>query len=145
MSATNYPFPKLHFLVDFGGSTVGFSEASGLTQEAAIIEYRDGSSPDFSMIKMPGIKKFNNVTLKRGMTNGNNEFFGWLNTIALNTVERRDVTISLLDEQHNPKVVWKIKNAWPMKVDYGSVDAKSNDVAIESLELAIEGCEIEFL
>jgi phage tail-like protein len=142
---TNYPFPKSHFSVGWGGTQVGFSEVSGLNQEAAIIEYRAGSSPDANTIKMPGLKKSANITLKRGMAPGDNEFYQWLNTIASNTVERRNITISLLDETLAPKIVWKVRNAWVTKLDCGSLDAKSNDVAIESVELANEGFEVEFL
>jgi phage tail-like protein len=143
--ATKYPFPKSHFRVDWSGSTIGFSEVTGLNVEHQIIEYREGSSPDFSMIKMPGLRKYSNITLKRGMVKSDNEFFKWLNSSALNTVERRDLTISLLNQAHEPVVVWKVKNAWPSKMDSGSLDAKSNDVAIESLELANEGITVEFL
>jgi phage tail-like protein len=143
--ATKYPFPKSHFRVDWAGTNIGFSEVTGLNVEQTIIEYREGSSPDFSMIKMPGIRKFGNISLKRGMTKSDNEFFQWLNTTALNTVERRDLTISLLNQAHEPVAVWKVKNAWPSKVDFGSLDAKSNDVAIETLELANEGITVEFL
>ncbi len=145
MATTIYPFVKSHFRVDWAGSSVAFSEVSGLNQDAAVIEYRDGSSPNFSMIKMPGLKKYSNITCKRGISNGDNEFFQWLTTISLNNVERRNLTISLLDETHAPKVVWKVNNAWPMKVDHGGLDAKSNDVAIESIELANEGFTVEFL
>ena len=143
--ATKYGFPKSHFRVDWAGSTVGFSEVSGLNVEQAVVEYREGSSPDYSMIKMPGLKKFGNISLKRGMTKTDNEFFQWLNTSAINTVERRDLTISLLNQAHEPVVVWKVLNAWPTKMDSGTLDAKSNDVAIETLELANEGISVQFL
>lgn len=143
--ATKYPLPKSHFRVDWGGTNIGFSEVTGLTVEHQVIEYREGSSPDFSMIKMPGLRKYNNITLKRGITQSDGDFFKWLNSSALNTVERRDLTISLLNQAHEPVVVWKVKNAWPSKMDSGSLDAKSNDVAIESLELVNEGITVEFL
>ncbi|RRB07756.1 phage tail protein [Larkinella rosea] len=143
--ATKYPLPKSHFRVDWGGTNIGFSEVTGLTVEHQVIEYREGSSPDFSMIKMPGLRKYNNITLKRGITQTDSDFFKWLNSSALNTIDRRDLTISLLNQAHEPVVVWKVKNAWPSKMDSGSLDAKSNDVAIESLELVNEGITVEFL
>jgi phage tail-like protein len=83
----DYPIPVFHFKVEWGGKNVGFSEASGLTQELQLIEYRDGNSPDYSTIKMPGLHKYNNITLKRGVMKGDNEFFKWLNSVKLNTIE----------------------------------------------------------
>lgn len=135
----NYPLPKFHFRVEWGGAKIGFSEVSGLSVETDVVEYRDGSSPEFHKIKMPGMQKFGNITMKRGIFQGDNDFFKWWNTVALNTIERRDVTISLLNENHEPVVVWKIKNAWPSKVQSTDLKADDNGVAIETIELAHEG------
>jgi phage tail-like protein len=60
---------------------------------------------------MPGMQKFSNITMKRGTFKGDNDFYNWWNTVALNTIERRDLTISLLNETHEPVVVWKIKTS----------------------------------
>ena len=141
--ATKYPLPVFHFRVDWGGSSFGFSEVSGLNMETQVIEYRDGSSPDYSTIKMPGMQKYGNLTLKRGVTAADNEFYNWWNTHQLNKIERRDITISLLNENHEPVVVWKVRNAFPMKVDGGSLKATGNEVSIESLEIAHEGISVE--
>ncbi|MBV4360537.1 phage tail protein [Pinibacter aurantiacus] len=138
-----YPLPVFHFKVEWGGQNVGFSEASGLTQEVQLIEYRDGNSPDYSTIKMPGLHKFNNITLKRGITKGDNDFFKWLNTVKLNTVERRDLTISLMNENHEPVMVWKAHNAFPVKVEGPGLKASGNEVAIESIEIAHEGIVLQ--
>lgn len=135
----NYPLPKFHFRVEWGGAKIGFSEVSGLSVETDVVEYRDGSSPEFHKIKMPGMQKFGNITLKRGIFQGDNDYYKWWNTVALNTIERRDVTISLLNENHEPVVVWKIKNAWPSKVQSTDLKSDDNGVAIESIELAHEG------
>lgn len=138
-----YPLPVFHFVVQWGGTRVGFSEVSGLTQEVQPIEYRDGSLPEYSTIKMPGLKKYSNVTLKRGIIAGDNEFFNWLNTVKLNTVERRDLVISLLNEEHEPVMNWRIHNAFPVKVEGPGLKASGNEVAIESVELAHEGLELQ--
>jgi phage tail-like protein len=135
----NYPLPKFHFRVEWGGAKIGFSEVSGLSVETDVVEYRDGSSPEFHKIKMPGMQKFGNITMKRGIFPADNDFFKWWNTVALNTIERRDVTISLLNENHEPTVVWKIKNAWPSKVQSTDLKSDDNGVAIETIELAHEG------
>jgi phage tail-like protein len=139
----DYPIPVFHFKVEWGGKNVGFSEASGLTQELQLIEYRDGNSPDYSTIKMPGLHKYNNITLKRGVMKGDNEFFKWLNTVKLNTIERRDLTISLLNEKHEAVMVWKAHNAFPVKVEGPGLKASGNEVAIESIEIAHEGLVLQ--
>lgn len=138
-----YPIPVFHFKVEWKGKNVGFSEASGLTQEVQLIEYRDGNSPDYSTIKMPGLRKFNNITLKRGIAKGDNDFFKWLNTVKMNTIERRDLTISLLNENHEPVMVWKAHNCFPVKVEGPGLKANGNEVAIESIEIAHEGVTIQ--
>lgn len=140
---TQYPLPSFHFTVEWGGSRVGFSEVSGLTQENQVIEYRDGSFPEYSSIKMPGLRKFSNVTLKRGIVKGDNQFFKWLSTVKLNTVERRDLIINLLNEEHQPVMVWKVMRAFPVKVEGPQLKATANEVAIESIELAHEGLELQ--
>ena len=138
-----YPLPVFHFQVDWSGSTIGFSEVSGLTVEVQAIEYRDGASPLYSVQKMPGIPKYSNITLKRGVVAKDNEFYDWLNTTKLNTVERRDLTISLLNEDHEPVMTWKVTNAFPVKVEGPGLKSTGNEVAIETLELAHEGLRIE--
>jgi phage tail-like protein len=138
-----YPIPKFHFQVEWGGTKLGFSEVSGLNVETDVIEYRDGVMPEYSKLKMPGMQKFGNITLKRGVFKKDNEFYDWWNTVKLNTIERRDVIISLLNEEHSPVLTWKIKNAWPVKVQSTDLKADGNEVAIETLELAHEGLKME--
>lgn len=92
---------------------------------------------------MPGLQKFSNVTLKRGTFESDNEYYAWLNTVQMNKIERRDLVISLLNEQHEPVMVWKIKNAFPVKVQSSDLKADGNEVAIETMELAHEGLVIE--
>jgi len=138
-----YPLAKFSFEVDWGGTKLGFTEVTGMQIETDVTEYRHGASPDFSKIKMPGLRKFSNITLKRGTFKSDNEYFTWLNTINLNTVERRSVTISLLDETGAPAITWKVKNAFPVKLQATDLKADASEVAIETLEIAHEGLTIE--
>lgn len=138
-----YPLPKFHFEVDWGGTKIGFTEVSGMEIETEPIEYRDGASKEYSKLKMPGMRKFSNITLKRGTFKSDNEFYDWFNLVKLNTIERRDITISLLDEEHSPVVVWKVKNAWPSKVTSTDLKADGNETAIETMELVHEGLVIQ--
>ena len=140
---TDYPLPKFHFNVEWGGARIGFTEVSGLDVETEVIEYRDGASPEYSKRKIPGMQKFANVTMKRGVFASDNDYFKWWNTVSLNTIERRDVTVTLLNEAHEPVMVWKIKNAWPTKIASTDLKADGNEVAIESIELAHDGLAIQ--
>ena len=92
---------------------------------------------------MPGLRKYNNITLKRGVIKADSYFFKWLSTVKLNTIERRDITISLLNESHDPVMVWKVLNAFPVKVEGPQLKAAGNEVAIESIEVAHEGLEVD--
>ena len=139
----DYPMPKFHFSVEWqDGTKIGFTEVSGLTSESEVIEYRAGNSPEFHKIKQPGLAKLTNLTLKRGTFQGNIEFSDWMGTISMNTVTRRNVTVKLLNEKHEPVITWKLKNAWPLKVQSTDLKADGNEVAIETMELAHEGIEI---
>lgn len=139
----DYPIPVFHFQAEWGGTNLGFAEVSGLNIETQLIEYRDGLSPTYSPIKMTGIPKYGNITLKRGILPNDNEFFTWLNTTSLNKVERRDLIISLLNENHEPVMTWKAVNAFPVKIEGPGLKATGNEVAIESIEIAHEGLNIE--
>lgn len=142
-----YPMTSLHFEVQWQDSenTTNFSEVSGLMMEAEAIEYRGGTDPSLTVRKLPGLKKYGNVTLKRGIAprEAGNGLFDWFNTISAGSVERRNVTVSLLDEQREPVMSWKIRNAWPVKVEGPGLNATGNEIAIETVEFAHEGLEIQ--
>ncbi|WP_428242863.1 phage tail protein [Gynuella sp.] len=138
-----YPLPVFYFEVTWGGERNSFSEVSGLTQEIQAIEYRHGDSPEFSTMKMPGLRKYSNVTLKRGIVKSDNDFMKWLTTVKLNQIERRTVTIILKDEDQNPVMVWKVLKAFPVKVEGPQLKSSGNEVAIEAIELAHEGIEVQ--
>ena len=142
--AENYPLTAIHFLVEWGGTRIGFTEVSGLTVELQSIDYREGNALEYQVTKMPGIPQYSNITLKRGMFRADNEFFQWLNTVSLNNIDRRDLTISLLNEEHDPITVWKVKAAWACKVEGPSLNSTGNEVAVESIELCHEGLTVEF-
>ncbi|MDR8390618.1 phage tail protein [Aliifodinibius sp. S!AR15-10] len=142
--AENYPVSVFHFTVEWGGTRIGFTEVSGLTVELQSIDYREGNAKEYQVTKMPGIPQYSNITLKRGIYRGDNEFFQWLNTVQMNNIERRDLTISLLNEEHEPVTVWKVKEAWPCKVEGPSLNSTGNEVAVETIELCHEGLTIEF-
>lgn len=139
-----YPIPVFHYKVSWNNQDIGFSDVSGLTQETQAIEYRDGlMSGNTVPLKRPGLKKVNNISLKRGIVEKNNELFNWFNNNGAPNVERRDITISLLNDEGNPVMVWTVSQAWPVKVEGPGLKATGNEIAIESIELVHEGISVK--
>lgn len=134
---------RYHFSVEWGGTRIGFMEVSGLDIEIEAVSFREGSSPEDSFRKIPGLRKFSNITLKRGIVKGDNDFFEWINTKRIGSIERRDITISLLDGDHQPLVIWKIRNAFPVHYFGPVLAANDSDLAIETLVLTHEGISVE--
>jgi phage tail-like protein len=139
----NWPLPKFYFMVDWGSTTnIPFQEVSGLNIEAQPLLYRHGNSPVFSEINMPGIVKNSNVTMKKGVFANDNTFWDWYNKIKMNTIERQNVVIKLLDEGGNPTMTWTLLNAWPTKISSTDLKSNANEVAVESIEIMHEGLTI---
>lgn len=139
-----WPLPEFYFKVsieDIGD--MSFKEVSGLDMEYDVIEYRAGDSKEFSKIKMPGLRKSGDITLKKGIFISDKKFWSWIGEIKLNTIKRRSVTISLLDETDKPAFTWKLTNAWPKKITVEGFKADGNNVAMETLILIHEGITVE--
>jgi len=137
------PYLNFNFLVDIGlGDELGFSEVEVPSGEIEVIEYREGGDRVNSARKLPGLTKYPNVTLKRGIT-GRTDLFEWWKSVLDGQVQRRNVTITLLDEQRQAVLRWHLRDAFPVKIEGPSLNASGNEVAIETLELAHEGLEIE--
>ena len=139
-----WPLPKFYFSVQLGADTsVSFQEVTGLETETKPIEYRHGNSPVFYPIKMPGLGRVGNVTLRKGIFVNDQRFWTWYNEIKLNTIARRTVVVSLLDETGAPKMVWTLNNAWPTKMTGTDLKSEGNEVAVESIEVAFETLTVE--
>ncbi len=140
MAARVDPYKNFNFTVSINGITAGFSEVSGLDAEVNVIDYREGG--DHLVRKLTGLIKFSNITLKRGVTDSL-ELSNWFKAIMQGKNDRRDGSIILLDEEGTPVTRWNFKNAFPCKYQGPHLNAKGNDVAIETLELACEYIERE--
>ena len=141
--AQEYPVPRFHFQVDWGGAKLSFTEVTGLVMEREKIEYRHSDSKDFNKISMPGMVKNNNITLKRGKFESDFDFNTWLEEIANDRVDkRRDVTIRLLNEKHNPVAAWTAIRCFPVKITASDLKSDANEIAVESIELAHEGLKL---
>jgi len=139
-----WPLPKFHFKVEIeGGIEASFSEISGLDVEVEVSEYRQGDSPVFSSIKMPGLIKTSDVTLKKGIFTQDVALFDWFNQINMNTIERKTVQIMLLNESGDTEITWTLTNAFPKQIQGTDLNSTSSDVAVETIVLAHEGLVIE--
>lgn len=138
-----YPLASIRFKVDWGGTVANFAEVAGLNIETDMIEYRGGADTTLTTRKLPGLMKYSNVTLKRGILAKDNDFWTWWEQNQLGTHEQRDVTVTLLNESGDDTVSWSIVRAWPVKVEGPSMNAKGNEVAIESIEFCHEGITIK--
>jgi phage tail-like protein len=141
--AQEYPLPRFHFQVDWGGAKISFTEVTGLVMEREKIEYRHSDSKDFSKIAMPGLIKNSNITLKRGKFEQDFDYNTWLEAVANDRVNgRRDVTIRLMNEKHEPVAAWSVARCFPVKVTAPDLKSDANEAAIESLEIAHEGLKL---
>ena len=136
----NDPFSAFNFLVDIGGQVAGFSECSGLNTETDVIEYRNGNE-DITVRKLPGLKKFTNIVLKRGFTNSK-ELWTWRKTVIDGQTERRDGTITLLNEARQTALQWNFYFGWPSKWEGPTMNARTNEVSIETLNITCEKIEL---
>lgn len=133
------PFRAFNFVVEFDGLSMGsYSEVSGLTSEGDSIDYRTGTDVPLTVRKLTGLRKYMNVTLKRGYTD-DDELWSWYRNIVNGIADRRNGTIVLLDEARQPVLRWNIQNAWINKIEAPTLNASGNEVAIESVELVHEG------
>ena len=134
----NDPYSAFNFLVEIDGVTVaGFSECSGLTTETDVIEYRDGDDEN-TVTKIPGLKKFTNIALKRGFTDSR-ELWEWRKKVMDGKTERQSGAIILLNEAREPALRWNFKAGWPCKWEAPTFNAKNNETAIETMEICHEG------
>jgi phage tail-like protein len=134
----NDPLLAFNFQVDIDGITVaGFSECSGLTTETDHVEYRTGAD-DITVRKLPALRKYTNIVLKRGYTTAT-ELWQWRLSVINGQVDRRSGSITLLDENRQAALVWNFIAGWPSKWEGPTFNAKNNEVAIETMEICHEG------
>ena len=141
MAARNDPLAAFNFLVEIDNvAEATFSEVTGLEVEVAAIEYRSGADKLLTVRKLPGLAKYTNIVLKRGVT-ADLRLWQWIKGVLDGNAQRANVNITLLNNQRLPVVKWHVREAWPCKYEGPDLNAKGNDVAIETLELCHEGFE----
>jgi phage tail-like protein len=136
----SYPLPVFRFKVTWNNLDIGFSDVTGLSRELQSIEYRDGLMTGTTLpLRRPGLAKAGNITLKQGIVEDNNDLYNWFNNNGAPNVERRDVVISLLNDEGDTVMYWEISQAWPVKCEGPGLKATGNEIAIQTLELVHEG------
>ena len=146
---TDYPLPVYNYRVEIGGDAVAFSEVSGLSIAYETSTYKESptasGAPGPRMMIVPGQRNAAKVTLKKGIVRGASmkQLYGWIKTTTINQVDKKDIFIRLCDEKGDAVISWKVVNAFPTKLDAPTFDAKSNDAAIESMELSADFIALE--
>lgn len=136
------PFRSFNFRVELDGITrAGFRECSGLDASQDPIEYREGTE-GLTARKLPGLNKYSNITLKWGMTD-DTELWDWRKKASMGAIQRKNGSIVLLDDAGKEKLRWNFREAWPTKWTGPSFNSTGNEVAIETLEIAHEGLELQ--
>jgi phage tail-like protein len=138
----NDPYKAFNFIVEIDGiQSAGFTECSGLATETTVIEYREGGDPGVTR-KLPGMNKFSNILLKRGMTS-NRELWQWRKNIIQGTIDRRNGSIVILADDHSEVARINFVSGWPSKWEGPHFNAQSSQVAIETLEITHEGLDLK--
>lgn len=142
---TSNPVLNFHFQVDWGGSRTGFTHVEGLTAETDVTYYREGDEREYDPRPIPTLTRYEDIALQRGIVTGDNEIHAWFQTVEAMKTERRDITISLLNQEHQPVVTWKVKGALVRRIDGPllSGTGEHGGIAIERMVLAHEGFTIE--
>lgn len=138
------PYSAFSFVLEIENmpaAVAGFSEISGVNNENDKIEYREGRDPA-TVRKIPGLKKFGDITLKRGFTRDRN-LWEWRKKVLDGQVDRRSGAIVLRNEAGEPALRWNFREAWPSKYSAPAFNAKTNEVAIEEVVLQVEDLELE--
>jgi phage tail-like protein len=136
------PLQNFRFRVEIDGiATAAFSEVAIGPMTVETIDYREGTDPPH-VRKIAGLAKTGDVTLKRGLTRSL-DIYNWFRQVATGQLAgaRRQVVIAVMDEALNDAARFVVSEAWPTKYEASDLNAKGNQICIETLELANEGIE----
>jgi phage tail-like protein len=136
------PYDAFHFTVAIEGIPVAaFTECVLPAVSIDVIEYREGADLQNNVHKLPGLVKYDNLILRNGLTSSN-ALWGWFSSFVQGTGTTKSITVSLLDGQKNQVYQWGFANAWPVKFQSPVLDGKRSALAIEILEIAVEGMTV---
>jgi phage tail-like protein len=139
----NDPYRTYNFRVEIDGTSVaGFRECSGLSFTTDPVEYREGTDVALSPRKLIGLRKFANIQFRRGFTK-DESLWSWYKNVLNGADDRRNGSIVLQDEQHTDVLRWEFEQGWITRWEGPTFNATSNDVAIETIEIAVERVELQ--
>jgi phage tail-like protein len=140
--ARHDPFLNFNFTVEIDQVTVaGFEEVDLPDAQIEFSRYREGTDRVNSGRLLPGRVDYGPLVLRRGF-DADRTLFQWWSDVAEGNVERRNVSVILRNQSGQPIARWNFRNALPTKYSAPSFRARGNDVAVESLELTVEGMEL---
>jgi phage tail-like protein len=132
------PYQAFNFAVEIEGLLVGgFTEVSGLEGEVEIEEYREGGVNGY-VHRLPGGARYPSLVLSHGLT-AMSTLWNWYHETTQGAIQRRNGTVMLLDTRQVPVMWWNFRNAVPVRWTGPAFNAGSDEVGVESLELAHEG------
>ena len=138
----SHPYGGYNFLVNFDGVEASFAEARVPTAEIEVVDTRDGAAPTNGVRRLPGITKYTNLVLKRGVV-GSTDLWEWFKATTQGDLQRRNVVVTLLDEKREAVATYKLRNCLPVKYVGPTLRAGASDVAIEEVELLVESLDLE--
>jgi len=137
------PYRGFNFRVEIDNTSVaGFRECGGLSFTTDPVDYREGTDVPLHVRKLTGLRKFANITLKRGFTQ-NKDLWNWYKNVLNGVEDRRSGAIVLQDEEHNDVLRWSFSQAWICKWEGATMNATNNEIALESLEICAEEVALE--
>jgi phage tail-like protein len=148
VAASNNPYDAFNFIVAIDGiPAAAFTECILPAVSIEVIEYREGADVEGSIHKLPGLVKYGDLVLKRGLSNsaGSTALWNWISGFVQGTGTAAAMTVTLLDSRKVPVFQWSFSNAWPVKYEAPVLNGKTSALAIETLEVAVEGMKFSLL
>jgi phage tail-like protein len=137
------PLPAFSFAVEIGGQQTGFFRSvSGLSIETEVIEFQEGGNNSGTIRKLAGVTRYANIRLTRGFT-GDRSLYDWFVNVQKPNPIKVNGRIIMFDRHGVRVTAWKFTNGFPVKYEAPELDASSNEIAIESIEIAHEGLSID--
>ena len=131
----NYALLSYRFMAKIGDTEVFFSEISGLSMEYETTEYKEAPSSGIKTTQLVGQRNVPSLTLKRGLFKDGLDLYKWFNSVHKSDFEKKDVVITMLNEDKKPVLVWTVSNAFATKFEGPGLDAKSNDVSFQTIDI----------
>jgi len=131
------PYGVYNFRVTIDGLEASFAEV-----QLPTAENREGGDRSNDVRRLPGVTKYTNLVLKRGLV-GSTDLWAWFASTSRGDAQRRAVVVTVLDERRDPVLTYALRNCLPVKYVGPTLQAAASEVAIEEVALLVEGMEIE--